>query len=88
MGKPVLSLKEIPPTTHRHEGLGPSLRAAIGAWSAGIGIVLVLFAASIGYIVFRGEHDVRSVLNFIAGAEASTVDEPQRGDRGDLARSQ
>lgn len=78
MGKRYLSLKDIASTTRRREGLGTSLRAALEAWSTGVGIFIVLFATSVGYIAFRGEHDVRSVLNFVGGMyQASPVDEPQ-----------
>ena len=78
MSRRYLSLKEIASTTRRREGLGPSLRAALEAWSSGVGIFLVIFVTSVGYIAFRGEHDARSVLNFVGGMnQASPVGEPQ-----------
>ena len=68
MGKRYMSMRAIASHARRREGLGPTFRSAFRAWTQGVGMFLVLFAATSVYITLRGGRDVESMVESFAAA--------------------
>lgn len=60
------------------QGLGNQLKSAAQKWVSAPGLLILLFVASLGYIVLGGNRNVESMLHRFGGTEGASpvVDMP------------
>lgn len=68
MGKHYIGIKENAAQARRREGPGSILRSALQAWTQGAWIFIALFAATMGYVAFRGGYDAQAVAESFGAA--------------------
>ncbi len=69
LGRGYTSIKHIAPAERRSEGTDGTLKAAMKAWTGAV-ILLLLFVASLEYVVFGGAYAVESAPEVITSNSA------------------